>query len=233
MNTLTIIVLLVLAVFALNGYMRGFVRTLASMALFVLASILVYYATPYVGNFLKTETPLYETVREKSEEFLEVWLENQTAEDLQGEEQEHLIEELPLPGILKKQLENSYHSNTYGNLMADTFARHLAGYAASFFVNLLSYIATFLLVTAALRAAVMALDVMAHLPILRGVNRMLGLFLGLLQGVGVLWIAFLILTVFVHTDLGRRLMQMVNESPILSVLYDGNIFLRLVFGLTG
>ncbi len=46
MNLLTIIILLVLLVFAINGYMRGFARTLTSLLYFVFSGVLVYYSTP-------------------------------------------------------------------------------------------------------------------------------------------------------------------------------------------
>ena len=58
MNLLTIIILLVLLVFAINGYMRGFARTLTSLLFFVFSGVLVYYSTPYVNDFLKTQTPV-------------------------------------------------------------------------------------------------------------------------------------------------------------------------------
>ena len=62
MNLLTIIILLVLLVFAINGYMRGFARTLTSLLFFVFSGVLVYYSTPYVNDFLKTQTPVYSFV---------------------------------------------------------------------------------------------------------------------------------------------------------------------------
>ena len=67
MNLLTIIILLVLLVFAINGYMRGFARTLTSLLFFVFSGVLVYYSTPYVNDFLKTQTPVYSFVESKCE----------------------------------------------------------------------------------------------------------------------------------------------------------------------
>ena len=44
MNLLTIIILLVLLVFAINGYMRGFARTLTSLFDFEIDSDLIFSA---------------------------------------------------------------------------------------------------------------------------------------------------------------------------------------------
>lgn len=71
MNLLTIIILLVLLVFAINGYMRGFARTLTSLLFFVFSGVLVYYSTPYVNDFLKTQTPVYSFVESKCETLVE------------------------------------------------------------------------------------------------------------------------------------------------------------------
>ena len=71
MNLLTIIILLVLLVFAINGYMRGFERTLTSLLFFVFSGVLVYYSTPYVNDFLKTQTPVYSFVESKCETLVE------------------------------------------------------------------------------------------------------------------------------------------------------------------
>ena len=49
MNVLTIIVLLLIAFYALGGYRKGFVKILMSMIFFVLAADLVYLANPYVS----------------------------------------------------------------------------------------------------------------------------------------------------------------------------------------
>ena len=71
MNLLTIIILLVLLVFAINGYMRGFARTLTSLLFFVFSGVLVYYSTPYVNDFLKTQTPVYSFVESKCKTLVE------------------------------------------------------------------------------------------------------------------------------------------------------------------
>lgn len=233
MNTLTVIVLLVLAVFAINGYIRGFVKTLASMFLFVLAAVLVYYATPYVSSFLSTATPLHSIVEKKCGEFLAGNDEEQKMQEMSRQEQDEWIDELPLPEILKEQLRDNNNSYIYENLMADTFGQYFARYFADLILNILSYVITFVFVTLILRMMVMTLDIITRLPVLKGANRMMGLLLGAVQGVAVLWLAFLVLTVFAHTESGGKLMTMVNESPFLSMMYNMNLFLKYLFRIIG
>ena len=60
MNLLEIIVLIVIAGIALSGYRKGFVRKLASMVSFVLSIVLVSVFLPYMTDFLKKSTPVYD-----------------------------------------------------------------------------------------------------------------------------------------------------------------------------
>lgn len=226
MNTLTIIVLLVLAVFALNGYRRGFVKTLASMFFFVLAAALVYYAMPYVSNFLKTKTPVYEMVEEKC---AELFAESEFVgeiDDLSRKEQQHIIEELPIPEALQEQLKENNNSFIYESLGVETFARYLSAYLSTLVIRMLSYVVTFVLVMVVLRMTVMTLDIITYLPVIKGVNQTLGLGLGAVQGLAVIWLAFLAITAFAHTDFCGKLLIMINESEILEFFYGWNPLLK-------
>lgn len=62
MNLLEIIVLIVIAGIALSGYRKGFVRKLASMVSFVLSIVLVSVFLPYMTDFLKNSTPVYDYI---------------------------------------------------------------------------------------------------------------------------------------------------------------------------
>lgn len=245
MNTLTVIVLLILAVFALNGYSRGFVKTVTGMFFFVLTAVLVYYTTPYVSDFLKNQTPVYRIVERSCQGLLEDMMsagpddgkeEAESAEygvdiwqEVPRAEQSGIIDSLPLPESLKTQLKDKNNSFTYENLAAETFGQYLAGYLASLVFHIIIYVVTFLLVSLVLRLTVMTLDVIVSLPVLHGVNQIFGLVLGLVQGIAVIWLAFLVLTVFLHTDFGAKIMEMVNESAVLRALYNSNLFLKSLF----
>lgn len=163
------------------------------------------------------------------------FLENSTKEEAdEGEmsrkEQGKWMEELQLPEILKKQLQENNNHFVYEQLMAKTFEEYVVRYLTEWIIHICSYILCFILLSAGLRAIVAALDILARLPVLKSANRILGLGLGLVQGVGIIWIACLALTVFSHTDYGKALLVMVEESPFLRVLYQWNLFLKCLAG---
>lgn len=224
MNIFTWIVLLVLLLFALRGYRRGFVKTLVSIAFFFLAVLLVQFFTPYISEFLKEHTPVYDYVSEQCREaFL---TEEEEKDEASRLEQTQIIEDLPLPETLKEELLKNNNKAGYERLAVGSFSEYIAGYMADLILNLITYVVALLVVFVLLRIASMALDILTHIPVLHGLNHVFGLVIGLAQGVVVIWIAFLIITICSSTRLGGQLLGMIYESPILEALYDGNIFLR-------
>ena len=229
MNIFTWIVLLVLLLFALQGYRRGFVKTLVSMAFIFVAIILVQFVTPYISSFLKEHTPVYDYVKEQCAQAF-VQGENGEEEYEQEEasrlEQTQIIEELPLPDALKKELLQNNNKAGYERLSVETFTDYIAGYMADLIMNLITYVVSLLVVWILLRIAAMALDIISHIPILHGMNHIFGFLIGLVQGVFLVWIVFLVITMCSSTEMGRQLLAMIYESPILDGLYNANILLR-------
>jgi len=231
MNVLTIIVLIIFLVFILNGYRKGFIRKFASMFFFIAASMLVYLATPHISSFLKNYTPVYKVIEDKCEQAF-LTDEGNAEEETSQLEQIKFIENLEIPEVLQKQLTSNNNKTVYENLAVESFKNYIVSYLATLILNIISYVVTFILVSVILRLAIKALDVMAKLPIIHGINQFLGLFLGLLQGVLVVWLIFLVITIFSSTSTGRQLLLMVSESPILTFIYDSNLLLKFLFNTT-
>ncbi len=60
MNLLLIVVLAVFLLFAISGWRKGMVRKLAGIISLLLSAVLVSAILPYITDFLKTGTPVYE-----------------------------------------------------------------------------------------------------------------------------------------------------------------------------
>lgn len=71
MDVLLIVVLIIFGCFGLHGYLRGMVRMVFSLAATFLAIGLACWVTPYVAEFLQTQTPLQEFIQEKCTEALQ------------------------------------------------------------------------------------------------------------------------------------------------------------------
>ena len=237
-DILTLIVVLIILFYAFGGLKNGFVRTLMSMVFFIVAAAVVYFASPYVKDFLREKTGVYEVIEKKCQDVfdLEELLENSGLKEnaaIVQKEQEQLIDNLPLPEILKKQLQKNNNSEGYALLDVSGFEEYVAGFMANLVLTVLAYVITFLLAVLILRGIMLMLDIVTALPVLKGLNRLMGFLLGSIQGIGVVWLLFLVLTVLGSSELGGKLLMMVSESPVLSFLYDNNIFLRILLGMSG
>lgn len=63
---------------------------------------------------------------------------------------------------------------------------------------------------------------------IHGINQILGLLLGFMQALAIVWITFLVITIFSSTAIGKLLMEMIEQSVILDKLYDLNVFLNFL-----
>ena len=71
------------------------------------------------------------------------------------------------------------------------------------------------------------LNVVTELPVIHGVKHLLGMGLGMMEALLVVWILFLVITIISNTELGMVWMQMIWDSRVLRFLYDKNVFLLL------
>ena len=255
MNILTGIVIVIFLLFMIRGYRRGLIKSLASVISLVASLALVSFVTPYVSQFLQEQTPVYTYVMERCQESFTVTLDeaDEKTEESETEEgdvslkkgnnndtvgnvagtissqlQKNAIEELPLPSVLKNLLIRNNTEKIYKDLAVNSFNDYVPKFMANLIMNIISFVVTWLIVASFIWLAVMTLDVIANLPIIHGINQMLGLVLGAGQALVIVWIAFLVITVFASTAIGKQLMEMIEKNVLLNQLYNGNVFLKLL-----
>ena len=145
-------------------------------------------------------------------------------------EQTKFIENLPLPQSIKDQMETFNNENGYQKLGASDFGSYIIHYIASLIMNILAYAVTLFAVWLIIRLILGALSVFRYLPIVGTADHLLGLILGLVQGVLIIWGLFLLLSLFSTTQIGTGLMREIHASGFLSFLYNTNPFLNSAAG---
>ena len=154
------------------------------------------------------------------------------AEAIEGAEipremQMEAIQNADLPDVFKNLLTVNNNSEIYKQLGVETFAQYVGGFMAKLFIDIVSFLCTFLLVTIILRAIVFALDIVADLPGIGAVNHLAGALLGVAGALVVVWLMFLIITLMFTTSIGKEMFRMIEASGFLQVLYDYNPVLKL------
>ena len=92
-------------------------------------------------------------------------------------------------------------------------------------------IVTFLVISLILHIIGGILNGIFSLPVLNLFNRVGGAALGAVQGIFVVWIIFLVLSLFWDTSWAQSGVNMVKENPVTSYLYENNLLAVFLSGL--
>lgn len=94
--------------------------------------------------------------------------------------------------------------------------------------QLLVLVIIFALLRFGAKIIVASLNIIAKLPVLKTLNRLLGVVAGFLQGVAVVWAFFMVAMIFVETEFGQWVYTMCMENPYLTMLYQNNPIIYIV-----
>ncbi len=238
MNWLWIVTAAILAACGFYGYRQGLLRIVFSIGSLVIAMILSSVLTPYVREYLRGNTSIYENIREKCQELIEQDPEQQTAKlpdaaaNPETEQRQQEIEDLlggqPLPESLKALIGKlAFSAETEAQTVTQNVTQTVAGSIADLILSALSFLITLAVSRVLIWVVFLLLDVISRIPVLHGVNQITGLALGLLEGLLAIWIFFVILTGILQTSFGQSCMKMVAESRLLSWLFRYNLLMYL------
>lgn len=227
-NWLSIAVAVYLIGMVLYGHYKGFIKLAVSAAALIITFAVIHAAMPQVTNFLKNNTKIYSAFEEGMRDALKIEEGNEVKDP---SEQRIMIEGLELPKQLKDALLENNNNEVYRALGVDTFAQYIASYLANSIINIIGFLILFVVIFAALNIITVWLDLVAKLPILSGMNKIAGAFLGGLEGLVFLWIICLFVTAFSGTEGGKALIQQIENSVFLSYIYDHNLLSSFVMAV--
>ena len=225
MNAFSWIAIIILLLCVLNGFRRGFVNSVFSTFSFVVAVTIAVILTPQISEGMMG-SPVYKVVYSGVQSTLPSGeAAGEQVQSPQNEEQEKLIDSLPLPVYAKENLLNNNNIDIYQALGVNAFQSYVSTYIARFVVNGLSFLMVFVIVFLILKLIAIALDLASKLPVLGAANRIGGLFFGLVNGLFIIWMICSIATLFGGTELASGIYSGINGSDFLSTLYNNNILM--------
>ena len=257
-NFMLVIVVIILAIAGLFGLLRGMVNSLSGILSLILSVILVSLLMPLITSVISDSTPVYQQVKARCEKTLddaaadilkssgesfESLLPNGVTVDpsmitpqdydsvldsMGKNDQTRLIQKLPVPEFVKEQMITYNNSEGYQKLKAASFKDYIVNYITSLVVNLLAFLVTLIVVWIIIAIVLGVLKVFSRLPVLRFVDRLGGLVIGLIKGVIFVWLIFLVFSLLPGLDISTRAMDMIRENSFLTALYNSNLFVKLV-----
>lgn len=207
--TLDIILIALMLLAFFIGYKKGFVKSVWKIAALVLTIALMLMLKTPVVKFL-SGTEFAAAVNTKISE---------TVSLPQGGGV-NIAETLNLPEFMQGEVNDSIAS-AQGLTINDTVNSSLT----SLFITIISCIGLFIIIRLVLAAAFMIITAVTELPLIKGVNKLIG---GLLAAVNILFIVYLLLAVvslFAPAD--SALFDEINNTYLVKYLYNYNILLQL------
>ena len=235
MNWLLIIVILVLAGNIVWGFSKGFLRVIYSMLAWIAILVFVTWATPYVANVLTEKT----NIDNRIETNLDEKLHELVIGDTNGQKEDR-EPDTQNPGQGKKnyrdlqmKLPDAVTNKLFDTIMiADQILEGSGAYdvgrATDLVMRVISFVLVLLIAVISFHLLSVVLKVVEKLPLIGGINRLLGLFAGLVKGILIIWLAFAIIAMAGTTDIGIALISYIYESPLLIWAYENNFVLTLL-----
>lgn len=228
MNWVLILVLLTLAFSVIEGYRKGFLRIVYSLVSWIIVLVFVAWAAPHIDHFLLENTSIYESVEAHCEEAVRQSAKERTQTEMEGKESElsELGVKVPdsvINGILEKTSgaadEFLEESGVY-----EQIAQGLAG----FVMEGISFVTALIFAWILVHIISQVLGIVSHIPIIKGINRLLGLFAGGIKGLLLVWLGFYIIALCSTGETGSTLVSYIHDNQFLTFLYENNLVLTMI-----
>lgn len=218
MNWLLIVVLAIFLILIVRGWRKGLLRLLFSLISIIVLIGLVSYATPHISGFVKEHTGIYTRI------------ENRCAENIQSRVEggiEVSIDQSAVAGISLPDKVISYLTDSGESEIADTGVYQAVGSrAADLILAGVSFFIALILAIIIVKLIDHALGIVNHIPIIKGINRTLGLFGGAFEAFIIVSLLFMFFALIAGTDLGEMATESIDDSAVLSYLYYHNAILK-------
>ena len=212
------------------GHHRGFLRLSISLAALVLSALVIRFAMPPVTAFIKENSEIRQWVGQIMLEKAGLGEGGEGGLALPAQ-QRAAIEGTELPEALKRALIENNNDEIYRMLGVEAFVDYVASYLADRIIHTLAFVILFLAVYIGIRLLAHALDLIARLPVLYGMNQIAGALLGLIQALAYFWIFCLVLELFAGTGWGRYLLDSMESVPWVCFLCHHNLLAGLAPGI--
>ena len=228
MNILDILVIIIMLLNIALGIRRGFIRSMIGLINFILAIILTNILYPPVGRFLRGIDGLYNALSTSIRQNLGL---DALIEGAIYATQTEIINSLPLPQILRNALIENNNPIIHDALQATDFAGYIAGFLAGIAINIITLVAVFILLLIGLNLFCHILDLIAKLPVLNSLNKLLGAILGAVWGLLINWVALGIIVIYFTANGNAQMNEMLETSQLASRLHDANFVVGFILRL--
>ena len=116
----------------------------------------------------------------------------------------------------------------YVRLGVDRFSDYVASFIADLLMKIIAALLVFILAEIILHILLALSAVIEKIPIIGGINRLLGGALGAVIGLLIIWLLYFFLTLMINTEFGAAALSDIAGNAVTRMLYDLDPFLRFL-----
>ena len=139
-----------------------------------------------------------------------------------------LVSNVQIPSSIKQKFLNVSSSQLGKILKLDSLENFLSGNLSNILLNILAMILTYIIVNMFLSVAARILNIVTSLPLMNTANKLGGLAIGLVNGTISLWMACMVLSLFIENPKLRFLKSAMVGSKLASKFYNKNFILQFL-----
>ena len=224
----TAIVIVFLLFCFFYGFRRGFLKIVLTTLALIVTIVAAGLIAPHLTNWLET-TFIGTSVEKSIDTYMDTKIDpkSEALVNKTKEMQEKVIQDLPLPKFLKKDISNKNEESEYKLLKVDNFKEYISTRLSRIILQAICYILLLIVIYAVLRIVLKIIGVIGKIPIIGGINRLLGAILCVIEGILVLWCICLLITAISGTAVGTSIMEVIESSPVLKLIYNNNMLMTL------
>ncbi len=224
-NWLLVAVSAVFVIFIIRGYNKGFLKMAVTLAAIIFSVFVATRLVPDTTDFLTKNTIVYNAVYNKVAQFFHNT--NVQYNDKSREEQNKAIEEYDLPSLVISDLIVKNTDEIYESLKVKIFEDYVAKYITLLMIKSGTFIILAIITVIIIWIVFKVTGLMAKIPIIRGLNKYLGMFTGAAIALIFVWTFFFVLVVFFSNTSAGTLLSDVKDSKFLTFIYNSNILLKM------
>lgn len=224
----TIIVILFLLFCIFNGYRKGFLRIILTTLALVVTIVAAGLIAPHFSKFLQG-TFIGTSVEKAIDSFIDKKIDGSTQSIINSVKavQNQVIDELPLPEFLKNDISEKNEKSGYMEYGVNNFKEYLSSRLSTMVIDAISYVILLIVIYLIIRILLRVVGIIGRIPIIGGINRLFGAIIGFAEGLLVIWCVCLIIMAISQTPLGVKVVDVINQSEVLKIIYNNNLLLSV------
>lgn len=217
-------VIIVVSIFGIVGYKRGFIKSVLTFATSIIALVLSFIVYPMMTMLLRITpvyTWIYQAISKKVEDI-------SFGGGLQSQGDAITKNITWMPNILVEQVKNNNNTAMYDLLGATNIREYISLYVTQMLIGMLALFLTWVVLKIILTTVIKLLSgIIEHLPIISTFNKQGGLCLGIIKGILMLSIVGLIIPILIEIPSIQSIYLEIQSSYLSKWLYENNLIIMV------